>query len=165
MASRTTRVAGSEVDGVGIIALSKTTPKKIILQKQFRPPVEGVCIEFPAGLIDPNETPLQCAIRELHEETGYVCSEADHLTSSNVLFNDAGFTNTNLISVSVEVDLTKPENVNPVPKLEPNEYIETFWVELAKLPEELESLAKQGYKVDSKVGSIAMGLTLARQFK
>ena len=42
------------------------------MQKQFHPPIGKVCIEVPAGLIDAGETPEECAVRELKEETGYV---------------------------------------------------------------------------------------------
>lgn len=168
MTARTTRAKGSKIDGVGIVALVKyggTQPSKVLLQKQFRPPVEGVCIEFPAGLLDAGETPLQCAIRELHEETGYVVAEKDHVDSSEILFNDAGFTNTNLVSVMVEIDMNLPENKNPIPNLEENEYIETFMVDLDKLPEELVKLSEKGYRIDSKVGSVAAGIKLSRNFK
>lgn len=44
----------------------------IVLQKQYRPPLDKVVIEIPAGLIDAGETAQQAAIRELKEETGYV---------------------------------------------------------------------------------------------
>jgi ADP-ribose pyrophosphatase len=45
---------------------------RIILQKQWRPPVNATVIEIPAGLMDPDETAEACAVRELKEETGYV---------------------------------------------------------------------------------------------
>ena len=72
-AERPTRPKGSDIDGVGIVAiLEKETGPEIILQKQFRPPLGKVCIEVPAGLVDAGETPQQAAVRELKEETGYV---------------------------------------------------------------------------------------------
>ncbi|KAG8142573.1 putative ADP-sugar pyrophosphatase-like isoform 2 protein [Naja naja] len=41
----------------------------MVLVKQFRPPIGAFCLEFPAGLIDSNETPEVAALRELEEET------------------------------------------------------------------------------------------------
>ncbi len=55
-----------------------------MLQKQYRPPVNSVTIEVPAGLIDANETPEECAVRELREETGYV---GKAVQTSTVMFN------------------------------------------------------------------------------
>jgi len=43
----------------------------LVLIEQFRIPFEAEVLEFPAGLIDPGETPQQTACRELAEETGY----------------------------------------------------------------------------------------------
>lgn len=43
----------------------------VLLERQFRYPLNRVFIEFPAGKIDPGEDPLLCAQRELLEETGY----------------------------------------------------------------------------------------------
>lgn len=45
---------------------------ELVLQKQYRPPIDKVVIEVPAGLIDEGETAEQAAVRELKEETGYV---------------------------------------------------------------------------------------------
>jgi ADP-ribose pyrophosphatase len=47
----------------------------VLLERQFRYPLNRVFIEFPAGKIDPGEDPLDCAKRELKEETGYSASE------------------------------------------------------------------------------------------
>lgn len=42
------------------------------MQKQYRPPIDMVAVEIPAGLVDAGESPEVCAVRELKEETGYV---------------------------------------------------------------------------------------------
>lgn len=57
---------------------------EIILQKQFRPPVDKVTIEVPAGLIDAGETAEEAAVRELREETGYVGKAS---ATSPIMFN------------------------------------------------------------------------------
>ena len=44
---------------------------RLILIRQFRIPLEAWVYEFPAGLVDPGETPERAALRELAEETGY----------------------------------------------------------------------------------------------
>lgn len=44
---------------------------RILLVKQFRLPAEQELWELPAGRLDPGETPLKAAKRELREETGY----------------------------------------------------------------------------------------------
>lgn len=47
----------------------------ILLERQFRYPLERVFVEFPAGKIDPGEASLACAKRELLEETGYTARD------------------------------------------------------------------------------------------
>ncbi len=49
---------------------------QIILVKQYRYPVAQVTLEVPAGKLDkPDEDPLECAKRELSEETGYTAKK------------------------------------------------------------------------------------------
>ena len=48
---------------------------RILLERQYRYPIAKVCMEIPAGKLDPNEDPLVCAQRELEEETGYSASK------------------------------------------------------------------------------------------
>lgn len=65
---------------------------EILLQKQFRPPLDKVVIEVPAGLVDAGETAEEAAVRELKEETGYVGTVSE---TSPVMFNGT-ITNTPL---------------------------------------------------------------------
>lgn len=57
---------------------------EVILQKQYRPPIDKITIEVPAGLIDAGETAEEAAVRELKEETGYVGKVTE---STPVMFN------------------------------------------------------------------------------
>jgi ADP-ribose pyrophosphatase len=48
---------------------------RVVLERQYRYPMQAVMLEFPAGKLDPGETSLACAQRELREETGYSARE------------------------------------------------------------------------------------------
>ncbi|MCJ1433515.1 hypothetical protein MMC27_002878 [Xylographa pallens] len=169
-AERSTRPPNSAIDGVGIVAiLQKLTGPEILLQKQFRPPTDKVCIEVPAGLIDAGETPEECAVRELREETGYVgvAQTVERRGGMGVMFNDPGFTNTNLCMIHVSIDTSLPENQpeNLKPELEENEFIEVFSVPLRELWSECQRLEGKGYAIDARVGTLAEGIELARKWK
>ncbi len=62
----------------------------VLLVRQFRPAVEAHLLELPAGLVDPGEQPIECARRELAEETGYSADQLEQLVS---FYTSPGFTN------------------------------------------------------------------------
>ncbi|KAL9099359.1 MAG: hypothetical protein Q9163_005135 [Psora crenata] len=167
-AERTTRPKNSPIDGVGIVAiLQKATGPEIVLQKQFRPPINKVTIEVPAGLVDEGETAAESAIRELKEETGYIgtVGGTGDWGVGCVMFNDPGFCNTNLNMVHVNVDMSLPENQDLKPELEENEFIEVFSTPLKELYAECKRLEKEGYAIDARVGTLAEGIEIARRWK
>jgi ADP-ribose pyrophosphatase len=48
---------------------------RMVLVRQYRYPIAKTIVEFPAGKLDANESTLECARRELLEETGYRAAE------------------------------------------------------------------------------------------
>lgn len=55
----------------GAMAVPLTTDGRYLLVRQYRFPVGGWLLEFPAGTVEPGENPEDTIRRELEEETGY----------------------------------------------------------------------------------------------
>ncbi len=58
-----------------VMIVAQLDDDQLVLERQFRYPVQTVMIEFPAGKLDAGESSLACAQRELLEETGYTARE------------------------------------------------------------------------------------------
>ncbi|XP_038054254.1 ADP-sugar pyrophosphatase-like isoform X1 [Patiria miniata] len=127
----------------------------ILLVRQFRPPVKCYTIEFPAGLVDSEETVAEAAIRELKEETGYVGT----ITSiSPVTVMDSGMSASTLNLVFVQVDGDDTVNQRPVPNLDEGEFIEVIHAPLHELKQKLDAYSEAGDLVDSRVYTYAATL-------
>ncbi len=72
---------------VAIVAL--TDEGRICLVRQYRASLGRVTVEIPAGKLGPGEDPLECAKRELLEETGMEAQRIAYLTT---IATSAGFT-------------------------------------------------------------------------
>ncbi|XP_053376854.1 ADP-sugar pyrophosphatase-like [Mercenaria mercenaria] len=160
---RTTKLPGDNPDAVVAIPILRRTLHYdcIVLLKQYRPPVKAYSIEFPAGLLDPNETAETCAQRELKEETGYT-GIVKHVSPATSL--DPGLGNTTAQLVTVEVDGDLPENQNPKAQLGnfklllEGEFIEVLNVPIDDILQKLNDYAAAGVIIDSRVYTYAISM-------
>ncbi|CAH0477928.1 unnamed protein product [Peronospora belbahrii] len=132
------------------------TPTRVVLIRQFRPPVGQWVLELPAGLIDVHEAPEVAAMRELKEETGYVGSRVLHMGPPMV--NDQGVTNGKSRLLLVEV--REEEQQSPLQQqLDQDEIIHVVHAPLEGLVNWLEArkhLEKDA--IDARLYSYALGL-------
>ena len=110
------------VEHLGAVAIvAITDDNKIILIKQFRKPIEQVIWEIPAGKLEIGESPKECAIRELKEETGY---SAKNIKLMHKFFTSSGFSNQK-IYIFLATGLTKGE-----PEFDEDEIIEKYEIDI-----------------------------------
>lgn len=82
---QTSREVVRHPGAVGIIALKD---QQLLLVRQYRYAIAQETLEIPAGKLDPHEPPLDCAVRELREETGYR-GTMEHIST---IYTTPGFT-------------------------------------------------------------------------
>ena len=117
----------------------------VLLVRQYRKAAEKVLLEIPAGLVEPGESPIECARRELEEETGFAAESWDLLGG---FYTSPGFC-TEYIHVYLATQLS-PSRSDP----DDDEIIELVRVPLSKAAD----LVASGEVYDAK--SIA-GLHMA----
>jgi ADP-ribose pyrophosphatase len=137
--SETTREYFVHPGAVMIIAMLEEPgqPLRLVMERQYRYPVQQVMIEFPAGKLDPNELTLQCAQRELFEETGY---RAKQWAKAGVMHPVIAYS-TEFIEVWFAKDLSLSER-----QLDEGEFLEVF----LQTPESLLQDCLNGKVTDAK---------------
>lgn len=130
---------------VAILAITKEN--KVVLVKQFRKAIEQEIYELPAGKIEIGETPLDCAYRELKEETGY---SANSMKLIHKYYPTPGFSN-QLVFIYLAKDLIPGEK-----KLEEDEFLEVYEVDL-------ETAYKMVYENEICDSKTVIGLLLSKE--
>ena len=112
------------IDHPGAVCLIPILPDgKICLIRQFRYGPGEEFIEIPAGKLDAGEAPLDCAYRELEEETGYRTNKLTFLTNIHPAI---GFSNEKMwMYLAEELELSKK-------KLDEDEFLELLPTPLNK---------------------------------
>ena len=106
----------------GAVCLIPILPDgNIALVKQYRYPVLNHMIELPAGKMDLNELPKECAERELEEEIGYRANKITYVTK---IHPAVGFANEKMWIYLAE-DLEKTTS-----KLDEDEFLDFFSLHL-----------------------------------
>lgn len=156
------------IDAVEICAtLRKESKEYLILVIQYRPPLDSLVIEFPAGLIDPNEDARKTVIRELLEETGYHATLDDIEYVSPPIAPEPGLSDScaRLIKVTINGDLEV--NCKPKQELDDGEDIEVVLLPITEkksilkgIQEIVSAKEKSGHRtiVDGKLYSYLVGL-------
>lgn len=79
-------------EGRGFSAVfALTQDRRIVMVRQFKYGIGREVLELPAGFIDEGEDPIQCAARELAEETGYVAQSLEYVRSFATEPSNSGF--------------------------------------------------------------------------
>ncbi len=128
-----------------VMIVAELPDGRLVLERQFRYPMQAVMVEFPAGKLDEGEDSLACAQRELLEETGYT---ARQWARAGVLHPVISYS-TEFIDIWFARDLQLGER-----QLDQGEFLDVFSASL----EELLAGCRDGSVTDAKTLTGALWL-------
>jgi ADP-ribose pyrophosphatase len=111
-----------------VVAVVADHPEpKILLLRQYRYAADGILWEIPAGVLEPGETGIECARRELWEEAGAV---AESLEPMITIFTTPGFTDEQ-IQLFLATGVSRQREPSP----DADEFLEVAEVPLSRVLE------------------------------
>ena len=110
---------------------------QVLMIRQYRYAAAGYLLEIPAGRLDPEEDPRDCALRELKEETGCSATQVDYLFT---MYTTPGFTDEKIhlfMATGLTAGEAKPESdefldLEPMPLSRALQLVETGEIKDAK---------------------------------
>jgi 8-oxo-dGTP pyrophosphatase MutT (NUDIX family) len=133
----------------GIVAIVPLTDnKEVLLIRQFRPPVNGYVIEFPAGLNEKEGTLEEAARRELLEETGYYAKDMIYLTEGPLSSGASGEILTAFLARGLALNQVQGQGLG---KRDDTEDIEVLRIPMNELHNTLSVFKSEGNLIDLKI--------------
>ena len=142
---------------VSVICKAKNSTKYLFIS-QPRVPINKIVVSFPAGLVDPGESPGEAALRELKEETGY---QGTVISTSTLMPKSAGLTTESASVVFCEVD---PAAVGKS-AMEETEDIQSFWLTPSAFMSMIATMNHDTTCVEMDTWNYMAGLTTRRAKK
>ena len=103
-----------------IMILTDKDGERILVNREYRMAMAQWIYNFPAGLIDPGETPEESARRELWEETGLKLTRIDDILDNS--YSAVGFSNERNLCVFGTAAGTFRESTSDVEEIVPGWY-------------------------------------------
>ena len=177
------------VNVLPVLKSKSTQPgdEETLLTCQFRPPMNAYVLEMPAAILKDSESIEECAVKCIHNETGY---GATVRTTAPSACSSAGLTNESVSLVICDVNLddyvheeyitrrigkkrrrqmTKTTVVNsesfiPSQNLDDGQFIEVKRVKIRDLQAHIDAAQREGVVASISLQAIAAGLAMANGF-